>query len=242
MTSAGYNGLPAANEDWLLWHDTKRDPFQNMAVDAALLMRAQTFRSPLLRIYGWDRPAISIGCFQRHDAVREPGFTVVRRPTGGGIVYHDNDLTFTLVTPSGHWYSRIDRDACYRLVNTALIEGLKTGGLTPCLATAKIPRSVDRGAMVCFTTPTKYDVLCNDRKVAGGAQRRSAAGILYQGSIYLGNLPDMDRETTRAALEAGFTKGLGCRLRSFEQPPDLVAVADGLVASRFGTDAWNRKR
>jgi lipoate-protein ligase A len=78
--------------------------------------------------------------------------------------------------------------------------------------------------------------------VAGGAQRRSAAGILYQGSIYLGNLPDMDRETTRAALEAGFTKGLGCRLRSFEQPPDLVAVADGLVASRFGTDAWNRKR
>ena len=95
-------------ESWLFWNDTPHSPAWNMAADEALLQNAPATGTPLLRCYAWDRPAVSIGYVQRLDAAPE-GFAAVRRPTGGGIVYHDYDFTFSVAFPMGHWLTGLDR-------------------------------------------------------------------------------------------------------------------------------------
>ena len=95
----------------------------NMAVDEVLLL--QVADMPVLRLYDWDRPAVSIGYFQHFAAAPENGRSVVRRPTGGGIVFHEHDLTFTLVIPKGHPITALSRTESYRLVNGAPIKTVR---------------------------------------------------------------------------------------------------------------------
>ena len=71
----------------------------NMAIDEALLELAEV---PSIRFYRWDHPALSFGYFGRYADVAEHAAKrdMVRRWTGGGIVFHGNDLTYSLVIPS----------------------------------------------------------------------------------------------------------------------------------------------
>ena len=56
--------------------------------------------------YGWDRKSASIGYIQKFSAVEDQSYTVVRRPTGGGVVFHDVDLTYTVAVPKGHYIEK----------------------------------------------------------------------------------------------------------------------------------------
>ena len=100
----------------------------------------------------------------------------------------------------------------------------------------------DRETMQCFTAPTRYDVISGDSKVAGGAQRRTADGLLYQGSISLDALSPLDRQALISAVEQGFAKIFDCCFRPFENPAQFQTIVDELTASRYGNDAWNRRR
>ena len=111
-------------EAWDLWLDGPHPPAFNMAADEALLLGAPDRRRPLLRLYAWDRPAVSIGYIQRLDAA-PPGFAVVRRPTGGGVVYHDHDVTYTAVFPPDHPLNQLDRLKSYDDLNRAVQNGLQ---------------------------------------------------------------------------------------------------------------------
>ena len=99
-------------EPWDVWIDGAHDPALNMAADEALLLSAPWRGRPLLRFYEWDRPAVSIGYVQTIAAAPE-GYAAVRRPTGGGVVYHDFDFTYTVMFPAGHWLCDVDRVASY---------------------------------------------------------------------------------------------------------------------------------
>src|ERR1043166_9908910 len=79
-----------------------------MAVDEALLEAMPRLGMPVLRFYGWTEPAASFGYFQKYAQVERATFLrpLVRRPTGGGIVPHDADWTYSLTFPtSNDWYS-----------------------------------------------------------------------------------------------------------------------------------------
>src|SRR4029077_13674801 len=85
-----------------VYHDTEvYSTALNMALDEALLEKAAM---PALRFYRWGRPAISFGYFGKFDDAARAGvgYELVRRWTGGGIVLHGNDLTYSLVLPNGH--------------------------------------------------------------------------------------------------------------------------------------------
>jgi lipoate-protein ligase A len=214
----------------------------NMAVDEVLLAHAADLCGmPLLRVYGWDRPAVSIGYAQRFSAAASAGdgCAVVRRPTGGGVVWHDRDLTYTAVVPSGHPLAALDRLESYHVFHRAVIRLLAECGICARLADSATP-SVDRATLQCFVSPTVYDVLWSGGKAAGAAQRRTRDGILHQGSILLAPC-GLLREELAVRLRAAVAAEFNVAWREYRISGDLCATAAALAAEKYDADEWNRR-
>lgn len=224
-----------------MWRDGSHSPAFNMAADEVLLETASQRGCPLLRFYSWNCKAVSIGYIQNASAVPE-GFAFVRRPTGGGIVYHDYDFTYSIAFPSDHWLNGLDRNLSYDWINRCVQEALHSLKCDACLSDDVISHDVDRGSMVCFTNPTRYDVLFEGRKIAGSAQRRTAAGILHQGSLHFGRELPYSREALGDALQTAFGKIMSVEFTIFRPDASLMELCEGKVATKYGTDAWNYKR
>src|SRR5512136_3380387 len=102
--------------NWLLLNSGNCDPASNMALDEALLLAAARLGRPVLRFYGWTEPAASFGYFQKYAEIEQTTRLrpLVRRPTGGGLVPHDADWTYSLVFPPGHHWYRLRALESYR--------------------------------------------------------------------------------------------------------------------------------
>lgn len=227
-----------ACEKWLLWRDISRDPYINMSIDELLLLRIAEYGTPVVRIYGWDRKAASIGYVQDYEAAPQEGYAIVRRMTGGGVVFHDKDLTYTVVIPGGHPICALDRIESYHVFHRAVKETLAGFGLQAELSTAA-GGAVNRATMQCFVTPTRYDVLCGGRKYAGAAQRRTRDGILHQGSIDLkasGGNSAILAEKLITALEKQFEIGF----IEFNVSREFLRDAETLAGMKYATEQWNR--
>lgn len=231
--------MPA--ELWDFWQDTAHAPAFNMAADEVLLETAPARGRPLLRYYAWDRPAVSIGYIQRLDAA-PPGFAAVRRPTGGGVVYHDHDFTYTVVFPDGHWLCGLDRLHSYDWLNRAVQAGLQKLDLQADLADAAIPHEVDRLNMVCFSNPTRYDILIDGEKIAGSAQRRTRNGILHQGSLHFGGPLPVPRPRLGEVLRLGLQEILQVETQEFRPDADLLAQMERRATDKYATPEWNGRR
>ena len=164
--------------------DPPADPERNMAADEELIRRVREGVSPpALRIYRWDRRAISIGRRQRleelPDALRESGLPVVRRPTGGGAVVHsEEELTYALALPAPARARDLPR-VIHRSLRELLVEEgiLSREDLT-------VARSGFEGPFtLCFEAPVSGDLLFCGRKVGGAALRVWKDGALVQGSV-----------------------------------------------------------
>lgn len=179
---------------------------ENMAIDFLLLQRYPRAAAPRFRHYGWRGPAFTFGYAQKIAAVRallpaEPPFELCRRPTGGGIVDHRHDWTYTLVIPRGHPLEELRASQSYRAVHEALAEALRSQGVPAELkpsAEAAADLSTEAGATeglsaegpakagVCFQRAEVFDVVHghSGEKIAGAAQKRNKHGLLFQGSIW----------------------------------------------------------
>ena len=119
---------------WYLLPSGPGDPAFNMALDEALLEAAPRLGQPVLRFYSWTEPAASFGYFQRYAEIERltPLRPLVRRPTGGGLVPHDADWTYSLAfPPSDEWY-RLSATESYRRVHEWIQRGLRpTRALPP---------------------------------------------------------------------------------------------------------------
>lgn len=210
----------------------KDSPARNMAIDEALLRLVTT---PVLRIYGWNQPCYSLGYFQKSTVVPD-GQAFVRRYTGGGLVEHGKDLTYTLVLPADHPLTLEGTIPSYRKIHQAVAEALTECGISCQLATAR-PENDDPS---CFSKPVPADVLdAQGLKLAGAAQRRTKEGCLHQGSILLtAKIP--------ADLPTQLTKKIALGLQSQTQLSNLstkeVETADQLESSRYSSRAWSFSR
>jgi lipoyl(octanoyl) transferase len=209
----------------------------NMAIDETLLDSA---RVPSVRFYRWQSPALSFGYFGKFADVADYAGErdLVRRWTGGGIVFHGEDLTYSVVIPAGDPVFGKSPMSIYAAIHAALRDALVANGEPAELAPAA--SAVDAGAAVtdrgysCFANPVQADVIIDGRKVAGAAQRRTGRGLLQQGSIQhveLGN-----------GLSERFLKALSssCRTRWIER--EILERAEKIAAHRYGTEDWLRKR
>ena len=200
----------------------------NMALDEVLLGDA---REPLVRIYRWESAAVSFGYFGKYAPVAAawPGRAIVRRMTGGGVVPHGLDLTYSLIVPAGHAFAaRSPRDV-YRAVHEAICALLFTNGEAPALAMP--PTGAGTGA--CFESPAEFDLLARGRKVAGAALRRTRHGLLLQGSIQ--ELPAL--ESLRPRLASAFAT----QVRAAECTVAQLAAAHSLAMEKYATPAWTMR-
>jgi len=221
-------------ETWRLLRDGPGAPGWNMAVDESLLRLAE---GPVLRVYEWNVPAVSLGYFQPV-AVAPPGRPFVRRYTGGGLVDHAHDVTYTVAAPRAHPLGVLSTAESYSRIHEAVAAALQEIGVEAVLS----PVCEEGDAAACFQKAVKFDVLHRGRKVAGAAQRRTRSGMLQQGSILL---PD---SALNAALRERLPVAFG-RVLAFEiaggSPGKLTdaefALAQELEQDRYATEAWNRQ-
>ena len=225
-----------------IWQDSCRSPFLNMAIDEWLLQKIMAYASPLLRVYSWDRLAVSIGYFQEYPKNMYPKRTIVRRITGGGTVFHGSDFTFSLVVSRKHRFYQLKRLEIYYHINQIIVKALRSIGCSAQLADNVLLNTIDPKHVHCFQQPVKYDVLFNNNKIAGGAQRRNSKGILYQGSIKKELIPSFSLMTFSHALTEMLTKSFNSRKRYFSPSKDLYQGAEYLACKKYAHKKWNQKR
>jgi lipoate-protein ligase A len=231
MTNRLFNALD------IYCDDTSRSAAINMAIDEALLESAAVSS---IRFYRWASPALSFGYFGRFAEVatytRERD--LVRRWTGGGIVFHGEDLTYSIVIPSSDPVFGESSMSIYQKIHCALADALASYGAP--VELAAVAGGVDAGDAVidrgysCFANPVRADVMLAGRKIAGAAQRRTRAGLLQQGSI--------QGVDFRNGLADRFAKQLSGKRNVQDLPAAVRHRAHKIAAQKYGTDKWLRKR
>lgn len=200
-----------------------------MALDEVLHLNAS---DPVLRFYGWVIPTVTFGYFQnineieRQTAVDTP---LVRRWTGGGMVRHGGDFTFSFSCPRHHPLSGLRPVESYRQIHAAVVTALRKTGIEAELAVAE-----SGFGDACFQHPVVCDVLWRGRKIAGGAQRRTRSGLLHQGSI---QGIDLSPE-----FGAAFAAALAQTVRPVVLSPSMLREAEQRAAEKYGTSGWLRLR
>lgn len=184
---------------WNFINTGSKNPYYNMAMDEALLNFVSRGEiDPVIRFYTWNPATLSIGYFQRLqkeidiDKVKEKGYGLVRRQTGGRGVLHDKELTYSVIVPESHPNMPSTVTEAYKIISQGLLEGFKNLGFETYFA---IPRSKEERdklkqprSSVCFDAPSWYELVVEGRKIAGSAQTRQKGVILQHGSI----LQDID--------------------------------------------------
>ena len=200
----------------------------NMAIDEILLTTAE---APILRVYQWSKAAVSYGYFSKYDevAAQWPTRDAVRRWTGGGIVLHGEDITYSLIVPRPHPFACGRAGESYRAIHECLADWMKNHGLRVELTDGAVKQSDE-----CFANPAPHDIVAGEQKVSGAAQRRTRSGLLHQGSIQ--------------PVPAGFraeAQSLASAFARRVEPQALTSIqlraAETLAAEKYATTEWLRR-
>lgn len=176
---------------WRIIDTGALDPFANMALDEALLRGYERYNSPpTLRIYGWKYPSLSLGFSQDPardldiEFCRKRSMPFVRRITGGGIILHASELTYSLVCSKEDLGIPSRIVSSYKIICSFLISFYKKLGIEAEFA-CDDPEFKTSGELsaLCFAAKEKYDIVSNGRKIGGNAQKRSRGVIFQHGSI-----------------------------------------------------------
>lgn len=117
---------------------------------------------------------------------------LVKRPTGGGIIYHIHDLSFGLIVPKSHPAAHLSTLERYYAVNMCVVEAMSAFTKTKKIALQSSACSENRKEeRFCLAHATQYDLVVDGLKVGGAAQRRLKTGFLHQGSVTL-HLPELE--------------------------------------------------
>ncbi|MEK6268994.1 MAG: lipoate--protein ligase family protein [Planococcus sp. (in: firmicutes)] len=186
---------------WIFINSGEGTPSFNMALDEALLnWHSQGLIPPVIRFYGWQPAALSIGYFQKvekeidMEAVERLGLGFVRRPTGGRGVLHEHELTYSIIVSEAYPDMPETVTEAYRVLSEGLLKGFQNLGLE---AYFSVPDTENKRAdlkkpksAVCFDAPSWYEMVVEGKKVAGSAQTRQKGVILQHGAILI----DLDAE------------------------------------------------
>jgi len=170
----------------------------NMAIDEYLFQSLDENPQTLMRFYQWEKPTVSLGYSQKisnvlnHRYCRDQGIDVVRRITGGKLVLHHDEITYSLCSSDSQTFTS-SLQSSYRLISQALIRGLEKMGLKPSLAKAT-PSRYTKGNLPCFSYPALDEIEIAGKKIVGSAQKRVDRRFIQHGSIPL----DEDNELLQA--------------------------------------------
>ncbi len=181
----------------------------NMRRDAALLAAQRVGDPPVLRLYRWSPPAVSLGYHQdevdfAREAIAARGYGLVRRPTGGRAILHADELTYAIVGASPSATFGATLHATYAAINRALLSFLQDLGLRPDVSAGE--SRADARGLVCFRSAGQHELTVGGRKLAGSAQRRRDGLFLQHGSLLTGPRHAELAELLAPARRAGQTR------------------------------------
>lgn len=225
-------------EAWYLFETGADAAAVNMAYDEVLLETAVERGGPTLRFYSWLEPAASFGYFQKFSEIEQVTALrpLVRRPTGGGLVPHDADWTYSLTVPPGHWWYELSAQESYRNVHVWLQAAFTRMNVETEVASCcrkEVPGQ-------CFQGYEQYDLLRNGRKIAGAAQRRNRSGLLIQGSIQ--PPPNLVREAWEKHLQAAASEQWEVRWATCPWTLEQGQLTRHLMREKYSRPDYNQKR
>jgi lipoyl(octanoyl) transferase len=165
--------------------------YYNMALDEALFLNSISSDQPILRLYTWSSPSITIGFFQDAEKTinlqycKENRIQIVRRLTGGRGVLHDKELTYSVIIPPSSKLFKVKKEELYKIISKALISGLEKIGVKGQLTKPKYKSKNYIDKAKCFSSISLYEITIDGKKLVGSAQKRTENGVIQQGSILL---------------------------------------------------------
>jgi lipoate-protein ligase A len=235
----------------------------NMARDEALLDFVGEGPSTAgLRLYGWNEPTLSLGYFQSiAEAEENPrwrGLPQVRRPTGGGALLHDQEVTYAIALPRTHTIAR-QTSELYKRVHAAIVELLEECGVGAGRrgdVGDKAVRVDTPRPFLCFADRDSEDVISGGAKLAGSAQRRRSGAVLQHGSILIASstitpeLPGATDLGMRPADLADWASRLAWKILARLElvpaatawPAHLLQRSGAIERSVYRNESWTRRR
>jgi len=253
------------SETWRLLLTGDHTAKENMAIDRAILVaHSKGMVPPTVRFYTWKPSAISIGYFQRLseevdlEACENQGIDYVRRITGGGAVFHEDELTYSIVVSENHPLIPKHILESYAQICQAIIEGFSVLNISSDYAPIN-------------------DIIVNGKKISGNAQTRKLKTVLQHGTILMDvdvdkmfsvlkvpNEKIKDKLITNVkervtslrhvtgeaisfavvadAMKQGFEKTFDVTLEDGVLTEDELQLSKGFVKDCFGNDSWNHMR
>ena len=259
---------------WRLLDTGEDNCYSNMAIDEALFRAYDTSCSmPIFRIYGWSPAAFSIG-FSQTPAVEldlkecdRAGINFVRRMTGGGVIFHDMELTYSIICSEKDIEKTYFAKETYKTLCSFLIKAYRAMGLNA--GFSLIAYRAPKLGWVCFNQKERYDIVIDGMKIGGNAQRRKRDLIFQHGSVplnlntnkYLRFLRHKTVLAKKAAcslsqamkrdiaynefkrnLLGAFKKSFNAELIDDTLNPAERNLHDNLLKSKYSTKEWNFSR
>jgi lipoate-protein ligase A len=261
-------------KEWRLIDSGACGAFHNMALDEAVAAYVRKEKAPpTLRLYGWERPSLTLGCFQKASDIDAAycvfrGIPIVRRPTGGRAILHHRELTYSFSVRTVGPFSKGLLDS-YRSISAAFHLAFEKAGVR---AEPKKQRERGRvlaGSPLCFQSSSFAEILVDNRKAVGSAQKRWEDGLLQQGSVpysydadkirkvfgagasaALGSamtclqevMPGLSEEGFKEMLKVSFEETFGVSFVLSRPSSEEEALARDLEASKYSLKSWNFQR
>lgn len=259
------------SHEWRLIDSGPNSASYNMALDEAIARSVRNRETPpTLRFYVWDRPSISLGCFQKASDLdlaycKQSIIPFVRRPTGGRAILHGDELTYSFsIRTDDEPFSEGLRESYCRISSAFNLAFQKIGIQVESKMQEERGR-VLTGNPLCFKSSSYGELLLNNRKIVGAAQKRWKDGLLQQGSIpyacdkekidhIFGKkasetenslnglkeiLPDFDDQNFKIALREAFEETFGVSLLTSHPGRAERQLAEELEQQKYLQDSWN---
>lgn len=244
-----------------------------MALDEALLGTFEQCSRPILRLYGWHPAALSLGRFQKVGDVldlercRADRVPIVRRITGGGVIYHADELTYSIICAPGQIPETSSVKDSFRVLTGFLLQFYRNLGLNVryALDSCDTGEKLGERTHFCFAGKESFDILVNGRKIGGNAQRRLKQTIFQHGSVpilnrvadgvaYLRQRPSgleervtcltaegvvADIACLKSVLKASFCSTFDTLLQETDPSDQEQRLANCLLREKYLNEDWN---
>lgn len=226
-------------ENWLVLRSGSGAPDWNMALDEALLEASARLGQPVLRFYQWLGAPATFGYFQNYANVQHmtPLRPLIRRPTGGGVVPHKEDWTYSLMFPPQHAWFELKAAESYKRAHTWIRDAFAQLNLDTELS----PCCQNEGKGLCFVGAEQFDLLWNGHKIAGAAQRRNKHGLLIQGSVQP-LPPGITPADWEAAMCSVASNQWSAEWAALQPDAELTHRAAILATEKYSRHDYNQRR
>jgi lipoate-protein ligase A len=256
-------------DPWRIIDSGPSNAHENMAIDEAISVHTSNGTSPpTIRLYSWDNPSISIGCFQKLLDINikicnELSIPVTRRPTGGRAILHCSEITYSFSAQYSDHPKFDNLMNTYNIIATVFLSAFKALDLD-----VRIKPGREKGKILtknphCFKAVSFGELVVEDRKIIGSAQKRFRTGFLQQGSIpfeldsYLYHkvfrdainpvglsdlYQDIDEKDLKAAILSSFENVFNKELIKGHLTEDESLLARKLLFQKYRSPDWIQRR